>query len=425
MSIKLSPSIIALRVAVENKLGFEITCTRDCEVLAQEMVRFDRRFALSVSTLRRFYEIVKHNRPPSLSSLNALARYVGAKSFDSWENLHINSPSHNETHLDLISTIQKSAKYIDTSPESIKKTIRSLELILNQFVQSDTFQLTRQKIIEINTLIVHLQRLNALPEALWKTLNRNPRARIFMEAFPPLDYLNGIGRKMMEDFLQTANTREEKLFATSLLAASSIYSGKDLSIALREIKTINSIDSKIHPMPQARVLGINLLALNSGIKTESNQTNDFKSIIIKGIKHETQIWPKWSSFHGVFKLRLIEWLILSEDIDLLMEYNININRNQYSQGISFNYKWIDVSIQVYNAWALYITDKKEEALKIIDEIDLLKLYIHEERLVSIYYYALSSRLHSGEKRNSSIKTLELLIKQTEYYGLNEMLNRIR
>ena len=177
-------------------------------------------------------------------------------------------------------------------------------------------------------------------------------------------------------------------------------------------------------MPQARVLGINLLALNSGIKTESNQTNDFKSIIIKGIKHETQIWPKWSNFHGVFKLRLIEWLILSEDIDLLMEYNININRNQYSQGISFNYKWIDVSIQVYNAWALYITDKKEEALKIIDEIDLLKLYIHEERLVSIYYYALSSRLHLGDKRNSSLKSLELLVKQTEYYGLNKMLNDI-
>jgi hypothetical protein len=425
MSIKLSPSIISLRVAVENKLGFEITCTRDCEVLAQEMVRFDRRFALSVSTLRRFYGIIKHNRPPSLSSLNAIARYVGAKSFHSWENRHINSPSHNETHLDLISTLHRSSKYIDTSPESIKKTIRSLELILNQFIKSDTFQLTRQKIIEINTLIVHLQRLNAFPESLWKTLNRNSRARIFMEAFPPLDYLNGIGRKMMEDYLQTATTREEKIFATSLLAASSLYAGKDLSVALGEIETFKSIDSNIHPMPQARILGINLLALNSGIKTESNQTNNFRSIIIKGIKHETKIWPKWSSFHGVFKLRLVEWLILSEDVELLREYIVNINKNQYSQGISFNYKWIDVSIQVYNAWALFITDNKVEALKIIDEIDLLKLYIHEERLVSIYYYALSSRLHTGEKRNSSIKTLELLTKQTEYYGLNEMLNRIR
>ena len=424
MSIKLSPSIIALRVAVEYKLGFEITCTRDCEVLAQEMVRFDRRFALSVSTLRRFYGIIKHNRPPSLSSLNSLARYIGAKSFDSWETLQINALSHNETHLDIISNLNKSSEFIDTSPESINKTIRSLELILNQFVKSETFELTRQKIIEINKLTVHLQRLNTFPESLWKTLNRNPRARIFMEAFPPLDYLNGIGGEMMEDYLITATTKEEKLYATSLLAAGLIYSGKDLSIALERIETIDSIDSSVHPMPQARVLGINLLALNSGIKTESNQTNDFKSIIIKGIKHETQIWPKWSNFHGVFKLRLIEWLILSEDIDLLMEYNININRNQYSQGISFNYKWIDVSIQVYNAWALYITDKKEEALKIIDEIDLLKLYIHEERLVSIYYYALSSRLHLGDKRNSSLKSLELLVKQTEYYGLNKMLNDI-
>ena len=425
MSIKLSPSIIALRVAVEHKLGFEITCTRDCNVLAQEMVRFDRRFALSVSTLRRFYGIIKHNRPPSLSSLNAIARYVGAKSFADWEKMHIKSPSHNETHLDLISTIHRSSKYIDTNPGSINKTIRSLELILNQFVQSETFQLTRQKIIEINTLTVHLQRLNAFPESLWKALNRNSRARIFMEAFPPLDYLNGAGRQMMEDYLITATAREDKLFATSLLAASSLYTGKDISIALGEIETFDSLDSNIHPMPQARLLGINLLALNSGIKTESNQTNNFKSIILKGIKHETTIWPKWSSFHGVFKLRIIEWLILSEDVELLREYNININRNQYSQGISFNYKWIDVSIKVYNAWSLFIIDKKAEALKILDDIDLLKLYIHEERLVSIYYYAISSRLHSGEKRNSSIKSLELLIKQTGYYGLFKMLNRIR
>ena len=424
MSIKLSPSIIALRAAVENKLGFDITCTRDCEVLAQEMIRFDRRFALSVSTLRRFFRIIKHNRPPSLSSLNSLARYIGAKSFDSWEKLQINAPSHNETHLDIISTLNKSSEFLDTSPESIIKTIRSLELILNQFEKSSKFQLTRQKIIEINKLTVHLHRLNTFPESLWKTLNRNPRARIFMEAFPPLDYLNGIGGEMMEDYLITATTKEEKLFATSMLAAGLIYSGKDVSIALEKIETIDSIDSNIHPMPQARLLGLNLLALKYGIKTESNQRNNFRELILKGINHETKIWPKWSSFHGVFKLRMVEWLILCGDIELLKVYDININRNQYSQGISFNYKWIDVSVNIYNAWCLFLIGKKTEALQILDKIDLLKLYIHEERLVSIYYYSLSSRLHSGDKRNSSLKSLELLVKQTEYYGLNKMLNEI-
>ena len=37
-----------LRRAVELKVGFDITSTRDCEVLSMEIERFDRRFSLSV-----------------------------------------------------------------------------------------------------------------------------------------------------------------------------------------------------------------------------------------------------------------------------------------------------------------------------------------------------------------------------------------
>ena len=48
-------TIADLRRGVELKLGFDITSTRDCEVLSMEIERFDRRFSLSVSTLRRFF----------------------------------------------------------------------------------------------------------------------------------------------------------------------------------------------------------------------------------------------------------------------------------------------------------------------------------------------------------------------------------
>ena len=44
-------TIEELKRSVELSLGFEITSTRDCEVLAMELERFDRRFSLSVSTL--------------------------------------------------------------------------------------------------------------------------------------------------------------------------------------------------------------------------------------------------------------------------------------------------------------------------------------------------------------------------------------
>ena len=37
-------TISELSKSVELKLGFDITSTRDCEVLAMELERFDRRF---------------------------------------------------------------------------------------------------------------------------------------------------------------------------------------------------------------------------------------------------------------------------------------------------------------------------------------------------------------------------------------------
>ena len=97
MSKSTSDSIQSLQNSVETKLGFEITCTRDCEVLAQEMIRFDRRFALSLSTLRRLFGLVKSNNPPSLTTLNSLARYTGASSYSQWVLNNSNQNSSNET----------------------------------------------------------------------------------------------------------------------------------------------------------------------------------------------------------------------------------------------------------------------------------------------------------------------------------------
>ena len=51
-----------LRRAVELKVGFDITSTRDCEVLSMEIERFDRRFSLSVSTLRRFFGLIEQKK---------------------------------------------------------------------------------------------------------------------------------------------------------------------------------------------------------------------------------------------------------------------------------------------------------------------------------------------------------------------------
>jgi hypothetical protein len=92
--------------------------------------------------------------------------------------------------------------------------------------------------------------------------------------------------------------------------------------------------------------------------------------------------------------------------------------------ITYKHEQFDVSFEIFHAWALFLLDKEEEAIHVIESIDLAKLSIHEERTISIYYYALTSRLYSGDKSTSSIKYLDLLTEQTKYHGLRTMLNLI-
>jgi hypothetical protein len=419
-----TPETIRLRSDVENKLGFEVTCTRDCIILSQELKRFDQRFSLSVSTLRRFFGIIKQNNPTSYTSLNALARYTGAPSYDKWNDHHFRKINKKGKKTSEIFKAEMKSNDFDTRPETITSSIQIINEILNQVDKKTTFQLSAQKLRDINNLTYNLIKIDAYPHETWKRLNRIPRARIFTEAFPPIDFLSGIGEMYMKDYLATSSTKEERMFASSLITAGSIYTGSILNSEVNNLKPIKNYDTTVHPSPQARVLGINLLALNNGIKTATNQNKGFRSLILKGIKDEMEIWPKWSGLANIFKLRVAEWLILSNDLELLQAFYNSVKTMKSSQEISFTHDKFDVSFETFNAWVLFLLDKKEEAMNTIETIDLEKLSIHEERTISIYYYALTSRLYSGNKGRSSMKYLDLLTEQTRYYGLRTMLNLI-
>ena len=425
-----TPETIRLRSDVENKLGFEVTCTRDCIILSQELKRFDQRFSLSVSTLRRFFGIIKQNSPTSYTSLNALARYTGAPSYDKWNDLHfqkINKKGKKTSEIFKDEITFKDfvlSSDFNTRPETITSSIQIINEILNLVEKKETFQLSAQKLREINKLTYNLIKIDAYPNEVWKRLNRIPRARIFTEAFPPIDFLDGIGEMYMQDYLETSSTEEERMFATALIAAGSIYTGSNLKSAVKNLKPIEKYDTTIHPSPQARVLGLNLLALKNGVKTETNQKKDFRRLILEGINDETEIWPKWSGLANIFKLKLAEWLILSNDVELLQAFYSSIKTLKSSQAITYKHDQFDVSFEIFNAWALFLIDKKKEAMDTIESIDLEKLSIHEERTISIYYYALTSKLYTGDKRMESIKYLDLLTEQTKYHGLRTMLNLI-
>ena len=166
----------------------------------------------------------------------------------------------------------------------------------------------------------------------------------------------------MKDYLATSSSKEEKMFAKSLIASGLIYTGRNLKSSIKDLDLFEKYDTTIHPSPQARMLGLNLLALKNGIKTKTNQKKDFRKLVLNGIQNETELWPKWSSLSNIFKLRLAEWLILSNDVEFLKAFNNSIETLKSSQEITYKYEQFESSFEIFHAWSLFLTDKKEEAI---------------------------------------------------------------
>ena len=69
---------------VGHTCGMDITCTKDCQVLSDQLRTFDNRYPVSVSTLRRFFGLVENQGKFSKTTLNTLARFCGHMSFEGW-----------------------------------------------------------------------------------------------------------------------------------------------------------------------------------------------------------------------------------------------------------------------------------------------------------------------------------------------------
>ena len=57
---------------VGQACGMDITCTKDCKVLSDQLSTFDSRYPVSVSTLRRFFGLVANQGKFSRTTLNTM-----------------------------------------------------------------------------------------------------------------------------------------------------------------------------------------------------------------------------------------------------------------------------------------------------------------------------------------------------------------
>ena len=157
-----------------------------------ELERFDRRFSLSVSTLRRFFGLIEQKNDYSLSTLNSLARFAGFSSFKNWEASRDNT----------IIEEPKPTLENKTDSESVADIVASLDDLLETLIRNPSLRLSASQLKSTTESTIMLYKLNALPEWLWKKSHRHPIVRLLAEYIPPLDYLKfwkGIDARLSKD----------------------------------------------------------------------------------------------------------------------------------------------------------------------------------------------------------------------------------
>lgn len=411
-------TIEELKRAVELSLGFEITSTRDCEVLAMELERFDRRFSLSVSTLRRFFGLIEKKNDYSLSTLNSLARFTGHTSFKNWEE--------SRDLLKESSDSFKPPKDSDrkTDSEIITDIVQSLDDMIETLVRNPSLRLSASQLKSTTESTIMLYKLNALPEWLWKKSHRHPIVRLLAEYIPPLDYLQGFGKDLMEDYLATSNTIQERMFSQGLLMIGELYGGIERAGTLKKLPVVSELSQTIHPMPQARVLGLNLLAQTEGVETDVNTLSNFRTLIYEGINNEEAIWPREAVTTCPFIFKIIEWITLANDKELCEEAILGIQNYRTRQDFATRQFTIDNIMDLRLSWCYYLTGRELEARALLDSVSPERFPSHEERTLGIWYYSLLQKIGSPKRRKSSLISLDLLTSQTGYIGLSSRLNNL-
>ena len=410
-------SMAELRRSVELTLGFDITSTRDCEVLSMELERFDRRFSLSVSTLRRFFGLIPQKNDYSLSTLNSLARYTGYTSFKNWED------SRGQIHT-FETNLPSSQSEAKTDAESVGDIVQSLDDMIETLLRNPSLRLSASQLKSTTESMIMLYKLNAMPKRLWKKAHRNPIARLLLEYVPPLDYLKGFGKDLMQDYLETSNTKQENMFAMGLLMISDLYIGLERADNLKKLPHISELSQTIHPMPQARILGINLLAQTEGVVTDINSMANFRTLIFEGINNEDAIWPREAVTTCPFIFKIIEWITLANDKTLCEEAILGIQNYRTRQDFATRQFALDNIMDLRLSWCYYLNGREVEARALLNSVSPERFPSHEERTLGIWYYSLVQKIGSHKRKKSSLISLDLLTSQTGYIGLSNRLNNL-
>ncbi|MGB1348106.1 MAG: hypothetical protein ACPH1A_04660 [Flavobacteriales bacterium] len=367
---------------VGHTCGMDITCTKDCQVLSDQLRTFDNRYPVSVSTLRRFFGLVENQGKFSKTTLNTLARFCGHMSFEGWARGEKASAPPVRSAPTSRATAHNHAQA--KSDEAMKEEMRRF---LKDHADPDHFRLNATQFNAFKDSWFELYRRGTFNMELWGEFKKLPHIhRFVVEQFTPLDFMSSFGHHMMEEYLAIAETTEQKLFARGVIASGMVAKGKSWAQIVPYLSTIDDLSPSLHPLVQARQLGIALL-MHSEMDTPQEEKERVRQLCLRGLRDDIQIWPQWSHQSCYFAFNLADWATLAKDLEVIEACTENIERFRSTQDMYSRDERIDAVIDLRMMWNGMLSGDFASAKRYFHALEWTTFHTMETRALNIWYQA--------------------------------------
>lgn len=395
--------IVLLANAVCMSAGIEVTCTRDCEVLSEELRSFDGRFPVSVSTLRRFFGLIPRKSNFSTTTLNTLARYIGYPSYRNWQatlasknqvDKHDDAPQPQSTPAqgppkNSLPTPIRQDRALNDHPSqwSEEEAKKRIERFIDRFANPEHFHLTAQEFSRLKAAVFMIYERGSFDMKLWlRFIEHDHLLRFVVEQFPPLDFMNSFGKDMMASYLKVASTPSETSFGRGVLAAGLVAKDAPWEDILPLLSKPSALNPSIHPLVQSRNLGILLLAGNDGA-LPLDHTNHVRELILDGLRREGDIWPRWANQNCYFAFNLADWAVLSGDREVVAAINENILKfkgriDWYRLEVG-----MDTLLSIREMWNHLLLEDFARARILAQQIQWGQFHSMETRTLGLWYHS--------------------------------------
>ena len=367
---------------VGHTCGMDITCTKDCQVLSDQLRTFDNRYPVSVSTLRRFFGLVENQGKFSKTTLNTLARFCGHMSFEGWAQGEKASAPPVRSAPTSRATAHDHAQA--KSDEAMKDEMRRF---LKDHADPNNFRLNARQFNAFKDSWFELYRRGTFNMELWGEFKKLPHIhRFVVEQFTPLDFMSSFGHYMMEEYLAIAETTEQKLFGRGVIASGMVARGKPWAQIVPYLSTIDELSPSLHPLVQARQLGITLL-MHSEMDTPQEEKARVRQLCLRGLRDDIQIWPQWSHQSCYFAFNLADWATLAKDLEVIEACTENIERFRSTQDMYSRDERIDAVIDLRMIWNGMLSGDFASAKRYFHALEWTTFHTMETRALNIWYQA--------------------------------------